>query len=71
MLVKRVSDSVYSRPLLLPPPPPTAQGIITELVSQLFDIKHGYFGSVLSNLAKVGLGSGHGMILNVLSFSFY
>lgn len=31
----------------------TTQGVITELVSQLFDIKHGYFGSVLSNLAKL------------------
>lgn len=30
-----------------------AQGIISELVSRLFDIEHGYHGSVISNLAKV------------------
>lgn len=31
----------------------TAQGLITELVSSVFQIESGYFGTVLSNLAKV------------------
>ena len=36
-----------------PPPSSTAQGMIAEMVSQLFEIEHGYFGNILSNLAKV------------------
>ena len=30
-----------------------AQGIISELVSKLFGISHGYYGAVLSNLARL------------------
>ncbi len=30
-----------------------AQGVISELVSRLFGIEHGYQGSIISNLAKV------------------
>lgn len=30
-----------------------AQGVISELVSVLFGIEHGYQGSIISNLAKV------------------
>ncbi len=30
-----------------------AQGLITELVSSIFHIESGYFGTILSNLAKV------------------
>lgn len=37
----------------LPPPSSSAQGMIAEMVSQLFEIEHGYFGNILSNLAKV------------------
>lgn len=32
-----------------------AQGSISELVSQIFGIEHDYFGSVMSNMAKVCL----------------
>lgn len=31
----------------------SAQGIISELVSTLFGISHGYYGAVLSNLARL------------------
>ena len=30
-----------------------AQGIISDLVGSLFQIEHDYFGTMLSNLAKV------------------
>lgn len=30
-----------------------AQGLITEIVSSIFQIESGYFGTILSNLAKV------------------
>ena len=32
-----------------------AQGIISELVGSLFRIEHDYFGTMLSNLAKVSV----------------
>ena len=32
---------------------PTAQGKLAELLSSLYGIEHDYFGSILSNLAKV------------------
>ena len=34
-----------------------AQGTVASLVSEIFEIQHGYFGTVLSNLAKVNGGS--------------
>ena len=33
--------------------PPAAQGTISRLVSSLFQIDHDYFGTMMSNLAKV------------------
>ena len=30
-----------------------AQGIISGLVSEIFGIEHGYYGSILSNLARL------------------
>ena len=30
-----------------------AQGTISDLVCQIFDIKHDFFGGVVSNMAKV------------------
>ncbi|XP_065183945.1 aurachin B dehydrogenase-like [Sycon ciliatum] len=35
----------------------TSQGVVSELVSQIFGIKHDYVGSVMSNLAKVNMSS--------------
>ena len=32
---------------------PAAQGSISALVSKLFEIEHDYFGTMMSNLAKV------------------
>ncbi len=50
MLGKLVSDYFILYNYLLSA---TAQGVITQLVSELFAIKASYFGSILSNLAKV------------------
>ena len=44
----------------LTPPPPPDQGLIADMVSELFEIQHGYFGTVLSNLARVSRVSCHG-----------
>ena len=35
----------------------TTQGIIAQLVSDLFQIEHGYFGTILSNVAKLHMTS--------------
>lgn len=33
----------------------TTQGIVTELIGSLFQIEHGYFGTMMSNLAKLNM----------------
>ena len=33
----------------------TGQGKITSLISEIFNTNYDYFGSILSNLAKVGV----------------
>ena len=39
-----------------------AQGKVVELVSAIFGIKHDYFGSVMSNLAKVMSLTGYSVV---------
>lgn len=42
---------------LLTPVTALAQGTISDMVSSIFDVKHDYFGQVLSNLARLNMSS--------------
>ena len=35
----------------------SAQGSITDIVCEIFGIEHDYFGTVLSNMARVSYGN--------------